>query len=96
MWCVYILYSNKLDRFYVGRTENIDLRLEYHNNPIQSRKFTARGIPWVLRLSIPCKSKTQSINLEKYIKKAKSRTLVESLCNDPDRVAEILRRAPDC
>ena len=67
--CVYILYSEKLGRFYVGRTEDLAVRLKFHNNPIESRKYTARGLPWHLRLEIPCDNKEQSIRLEKLIKK---------------------------
>ncbi|MDN3668523.1 GIY-YIG nuclease family protein [Echinicola jeungdonensis] len=30
---VYILYSSKIDKFYVGKTQNLENRLNYHNNP---------------------------------------------------------------
>ncbi|MFH7003461.1 GIY-YIG nuclease family protein, partial [Flavobacterium bizetiae] len=29
---VYILHSNKLNRFYIGFTSNFDTRLEFHEN----------------------------------------------------------------
>jgi putative endonuclease len=92
MQYVYILYSRKLDRFYVGRTEDLDFRLQLHNNPIESRKYTARGIPWELRLKIPCESKEQTIQAEKLIKQMKSRKFIESLLEDELLVAEILKR----
>jgi hypothetical protein len=49
---VYILYSARLSKYYIGRTENLELRLQFHNDPLESRKFTARGIPWVPKF--PC------------------------------------------
>lgn len=96
MWVVYILYSAKLDKYYVGRTANIELRLKFHNNPIEKRKFTARGVPWVLRLAIPCQTQVQSIRLEKLIKQQKSRRFIELLLSSESEIGEILRRAsPD-
>jgi putative endonuclease len=92
MPCVYILYSEKLDKFYVGRTEDLALRLKFHNDPIESRKFTAKGIPWELRSSIPCETKEQSIRLEKLVKQKKSRKFIESLLSDELLVLEILKR----
>ena len=92
MWVVYILYSAKLDKYYIGRTENLGLRLQYHNNPIESRKFNARGIPWELRLSIPCQNKEQSIRLEKFIKRMKSRKFIESLLTNGILVQELIQR----
>ena len=46
MFYHYILYSSKLDRFYVGHTENIELRLIQHNNGISA--FTAKANDWTL------------------------------------------------
>jgi hypothetical protein len=45
-YCVYILYAAKVDKYYVDRTEDLD------NNPVESRKFTAKGIPWLLKAGI--------------------------------------------
>ena len=92
MWMVYILYSRKLDKYYVGRTQNLPLRLQYHNSPIENRKFTARGIPWELQLGIPCQSKEQSIRLEKIIKQTKSRIFLESLLTQEAKVTELLKK----
>ena len=43
---VYILYSAKLDRYYVGSTDNIIRRLGEHNR--KKGEYTDVGIPWVL------------------------------------------------
>ncbi|HEY5534834.1 MAG TPA: GIY-YIG nuclease family protein [Ignavibacteria bacterium] len=32
MFCTYVLKSIKNDRFYVGHTQNIEKRLQEHNN----------------------------------------------------------------
>ena len=43
---VYILYSLKLDRFYVGISKNLD-KCMYHHNHGEST-YTSIGIPWIL------------------------------------------------
>jgi len=41
---VYILYSEKLDRFYIGSSYDPELRLHYHN--LGKKGWTKAGIPW--------------------------------------------------
>ncbi|MBP5135682.1 MAG: GIY-YIG nuclease family protein [Paludibacteraceae bacterium] len=52
---VYILYSAKLDRYYVGSTDNIIRRLGEHNR--KKGKYTDVGIPWAFcdKKNLPCK-----------------------------------------
>jgi putative endonuclease len=98
MYYVYILYSEKLNKYYIGRTEDLELRLKFHNEPIESRKFTARGVPWILKWSARCNTLAQSVALEKYIKAMKSRRFIEQLLQDEIFSTEIIAkvRAPDC
>jgi len=44
---VYILYSEKLDKFYVGACTDLNRRLYEHN--IGHSKFTSTGVPWILK-----------------------------------------------
>ena len=43
---VYILWSDKLKRYYVGSTSDIEKRIKYHN--YGKSNYTKKGIPWVL------------------------------------------------
>ena len=43
---IYILYSKKLKRFYVGQTINLSNRLTEHNSG--ESPYTSAGIPWHL------------------------------------------------
>jgi putative endonuclease len=43
---VYILYSNKINKYYTGYREDISTRLTKHNQ--HSTPSTKSGIPWVL------------------------------------------------
>ena len=41
---MYILYSEKLDKYYIGACNDLDRRFYEHN--IGHSKFTSLGIPW--------------------------------------------------
>ena len=43
MWFVYIIYSKKLDKYYTGVTNDLEWRLERHNQGWG--RFTKGGIP---------------------------------------------------
>ncbi len=88
---VYILYSAKLYRYYIGRSTDPEKRLEFHNNPIEARKFTARGIPWKMMFSYECESLEESVKIERYLKKQKSRLALERLIADPSLIHEIIK-----
>jgi putative endonuclease len=46
MWFVYILYSNKIDRYYTGSTDDLEWRLERHNSGWG--RYTKKKVPWKL------------------------------------------------
>ena len=83
MFTVYILRSNKLDRFHTGFTTNLNLRLHVHENA-EVRKFTAKADDWVLFLEITYESKAQGLAIEKHIQKMKSRVYLENLIKNPE------------
>ena len=67
-YIVYILFSEKLNRFYTGSTSNIDIRLHLHKNaPVN--KYTHGANDWILLFSIYCDNKSQMLSIEKHIKK---------------------------
>ncbi len=77
MFTLYILYSEKMDHFYVGYTNNIERRLKEHNTV--RGKFTDRGIPWKLVYSENYETKQEAKNREAEIKAKKSRTYIQQL-----------------
>ena len=80
MWYVYIIYSNKIDRYYVGITENLNLRLERHNSGWG--RYTKRGIPWVIVYTENYPTKANALKRENDIKKHKSRAYIERLLDN--------------
>lgn len=63
---VYILYSKKLNRFYIGHTSNLENRLIEHNNG--ESLYTAQGMPWELIWSTIKDSYRQAEALEFKLK----------------------------
>ncbi len=74
---VYILFSEKLDKYYVGACIDIDRRLYEHN--IGRSKFTAIGIPWKIMYMEKYQDLKAAKKREAQIKKMKSRKYIESL-----------------
>ena len=66
MYYVYILYSLDFDRFYIGQSQDIELRLIYHNSGYE--KSTSPYKPWKLMLSIEKQTRSEAIILERKLK----------------------------
>ncbi len=89
MFFVYILYSETLDRFYVGSTEDIEQRVQWHNNGEFSHAYTIKGRPWVLRFSHSCNSRSEAMTLEKKIKAKKSSKYIRALIQFPEIIHKL-------
>jgi putative endonuclease len=76
---VYIIFSEKLNKYYVGESENVDVRIRQHNNGYFESSFTSTSYDWSLFLTIDCKSRIQARKIESHIKKMKSRKYIENL-----------------
>ncbi len=63
---VYILYSEVFDKFYVGQTDNIEIRLARHN--AGTEKATRPYKPWYLKWYTEKQSRAEAMQLEKKLK----------------------------
>jgi putative endonuclease len=86
---VYILFSEKLQKFYTGTTDNVDERLLKHNTANYADAFTVKGIPWTLFLAIPCESSELAYQIEAFIKRMKSSSFIRRLKDNHDIVISI-------
>ncbi len=77
MFYTYILFSEKLNIYYVGSTGNLEDRLKRHNTG--RSKFTKRGIPWKLVYQKQYLTKSEAYQAELYIKAQKSKKYIENL-----------------
>lgn len=88
----YILYSKKLDRFYIGSSrfpaaERLDQHLiEFYRN---NKSFTTKAKDWEIYFVIDCDTYEIALFVEKYIKKMKSRLYIENLKKYPETVEKI-------
>ena len=71
MWQVDIIYAKKIDRYYTGITEDLEWRLQIHNEGWG--KYTKCGIPWKLVYAEEYNSKSAALHRERTIKNLKSR-----------------------
>ena len=97
-YCVYNLYSRVLNKYYVGSSEDVDKRLDFHHNPTERRKFTVRGAPWIIVCTLACDSREHALRLESFIKRMKSRDFIERLISSESMQQDLINktRAPDC
>ena len=80
MASVYIIYSEKLDRYYIGVTQNLEERIKKHNR--NNRGFTGKAIDWELQHQEVFETKTEALRREKEITNWKSRQMIEQLINN--------------
>ena len=73
----YIIYSEKLYKYYTGSTSDIEKRLERHN--AGATKFTKNGRPWKIVYYEQFENRKEAVNREMYIKKQKSRIFIVDL-----------------
>ena len=79
MLYIYFIYSDSSSIYYVGHSDNPWRRLIEHNSS-ELQSFTAKHRPWILKAVFECgNSRTEAIKLEKFIKKQKSRKLIEDM-----------------
>jgi putative endonuclease len=77
MASVYILFSEKLNKFYVGAC--IDLERRFYEHNIGHSKFTSTGVPWKLVYRETHVDLPEAKRRESQIKKMKSRKFIEEL-----------------
>jgi len=79
--CCYILFSQELNKFYIGACqENLSLRIEKHNSGFYGKKtFTSTAQDWGLFLRIDVLAFSHAIRIEKKIKSMKSATYIKNL-----------------
>jgi len=78
MHFVYILYSESIDRFYIGESKDVDARLIKHNAD-NNQSSTRKGIPWKLKAKFEVPDRNYALKVEKFIKDQKNREFTEAL-----------------
>jgi putative endonuclease len=77
MFYTYILYSESLNKFYIGYCKDLKIRLERHGK--DKSKFTGKVNDWKLIKNFEFKTKSEAIKLELKIKKRGIKRFLDSL-----------------
>jgi putative endonuclease len=72
---LYILFSTKLNKYYIGQTNDIKDRLRRHNAGLET--YTSKGIPWEVKYYQKVDTRSESMRLEKKVKNLKSKSRIE-------------------
>jgi putative endonuclease len=93
---VYILYSQRLGRYYTGATQfSPEERLLQHNNKYYESSYTFSGIPWEIYFVIKCETIAQARAIEQHIKRMKSKKYFENLKKYPEISEKLIHRFQD-
>ena len=94
MYFVYILYSTKSDKYYIGYTDDPERRLIEHNTSPRNT-FTSKHRPWVSIIHFPIsENRSDAIRVELFIKKQKSKNFILKLLDQSYRsnlLAQLVR-----
>jgi len=71
LYYIYVLYSDKFDRFYVGLSSDIQRRLKNHN--FGHVKSTKAYLPWRIVHFETFETRIEARNREKHLKSAAGR-----------------------
>ena len=77
MYFVYVLWSQKLSKRYVGSSDDSERRLAEHNTG--SNKFTKGGIPWIKIYQEEFQTKTEALKREKFLKSGQGRKWLDDM-----------------
>lgn len=76
MYFTYVLYSDKLRKFYTGYTSNLDRRLRHHN--LGLNRWSKRGMPWKVVYAEKFINKSDAIKRENYLKTGHGRDYIQA------------------
>ena len=77
LFYVYILFSLRLDQYYIDQTQNLKDRIFLHRN--SGSKSTKKANDWEMKYTEAFESRSAAMLRELEIKKKKSRKYIESI-----------------
>ena len=97
MYYLYILFSAKHDKYYIGHSNSPYERVNHHNSD-EKNTYTSKYRPWELAAIFEVGgTRSDALTIERWVKKQKSRKLLEKLTDPafvPDRQLAQLVRVP--
>ena len=81
MYTVYLLYSEKFDKIYIGFTTNLIERLKSHNE-LGIKGYTLKYRPWTVIYTENFLDKSSALKREKELKSSRGRDFCRKLVID--------------
>jgi len=75
MFTVYVLYSKKFNKIYIGYTSNLKQRLLSHNK-LGKKGYTIKYRPWIVAFTETFENKSDAMAREKALKGGKGREFI--------------------
>ncbi|MCY2688515.1 GIY-YIG nuclease family protein [Salinimicrobium sp. TH3] len=91
MHFLYIMFSQKSNKYFTGETNNVPARLELHNSYKTIKAFTKAAYDWEVKLIFKCNSREEAVYLKRNIKSRRSRTFIEKVIIHPKILTDLLR-----
>lgn len=79
MFCVYVIYNKDAEKYYIGQTEDIERRLNQHNNHT-FKTYTSR-FPgeWELIHQESVATRSEALKREKGLKSGRGREYIKTI-----------------
>lgn len=75
MYYVYVLYSEKYNKIYIGYTSNLEGRIKSHNK-LGKKGWTIKYRPWVCVYTEGFESKEEAMKRERWLKTGAGRRFI--------------------
>ncbi len=89
---VYILYSKNIDRYYIGSTKDLDVRIDLHLKKKFISSYTTNADDWEVYLAFETENISIATKIECHIKRMQSRVYIENLKRYPEMIEKLLKK----
>ena len=95
MHFLYIIFSVKTGKYYIGETPDVPARLAFHNNVVLNTNSTKTGIPWELFWYLKLENRGIAKKIESHIKRMKNVKYYENLKKYPELSEKLILKYKD-
>ena len=89
---LYIIYSKKSNKYYVGETYDVNRRIENHNNHRYENSYSKIADDWQLKLCYECANREDALYLESFIKRMKSVKFIEKIIVKSEILSDLISK----
>ena len=88
-YCVYILYAERFDKYYIGQTNSLEHRFVRHNEFELVNTYTSKYRPWVLKAWYEVgQNRSDALKVERRLKSLKSKKMIADFAANPEKLAD--------